>query len=51
MAVEAESYGETASGKIYNNLYHFLFEIRDSKIQSVREYLDTMHAQEVLLDP
>ena len=51
VAVEAESYGETASGKIYNNLYHFLFEIRDSKIQSVREYLDTMHAQEVLLDP
>jgi uncharacterized protein len=24
VAVEAESYGETASGKIYSNLYHFL---------------------------
>jgi hypothetical protein len=39
VAVEAESYGETASGKIYNNLYHFLFEVRGGKIQAVREYL------------
>jgi hypothetical protein len=51
VAAEAESYGETATGKIYNNLYHFLFEVRDSKIQAVREYLDTMHAKEVLVDP
>lgn len=50
VAVEAESYGETATGKIYNNLYHFLFEVRDSKIQAVREYFDTMHAKEVLVD-
>jgi ketosteroid isomerase-like protein len=50
VAVEAESYGETATGKIYNNLYHFLFEVRDGKIQAVREYLDTMHAKEVLVD-
>src|SRR5262245_43574936 len=50
VAVEAESYGKTASGKIYNNLYHFLVEVRDGKIQAVREYLDTMHAKEVLVD-
>ena len=50
VAVEAESYGETATGKIYNNLYPFLFEVRDSKIQAVREYFDTMHAKEVLVD-
>ena len=50
VAAEAESYGEMATGKIYNNLYHFLFEVRDGKIQAVREYLDTMHAQEVLVD-
>ena len=50
VAVEAESYGETANGKIYNNLYHFLFEVRGGKIQAVREYLDTMHAKEVLVD-
>jgi len=51
VAAEAESYGETATGKIYNNLYHFLFEVRDGKIQAVREYLDPMHAKEVLVDP
>ena len=51
VAVEAESYGETATGKIYNNLYHFLFEVRGGKIQAVREYLDTMHAKAVLVDP
>lgn len=50
VAAEAESYGETATGKIYNNLYHFLFEVRDGKIQAVREYFDTMHAKEVLVD-
>lgn len=50
VAAEAESYGEKATGKIYNNLYHFLFEVRDGKIQTVREYLDTMHAKEVLVD-
>lgn len=50
VAAEAESYGETATGKIYNNLYHFLFDVRDGKIQAVREYLDTMHAKEVLVD-
>jgi uncharacterized protein len=48
VAVEAESYGETTSGKIYNNWYHFLFEIRDGKIQAVREYFDTLHAKDVL---
>ena len=50
VAVEAESYGETASGRVYNNLYHFLFEVRGGKVQAVREYLDTMHAKEVLVD-
>jgi ketosteroid isomerase-like protein len=50
VAVEAESYGETASGKVYNNQYHFLFEVHNSKIQAVREYFDTMHAKEVFLE-
>lgn len=49
VAVEAESYGETANGKVYNNLYHFLFEVRDGKIQAVKEYMDTIHAKDVLL--
>jgi hypothetical protein len=49
VAVEAESYGELANGKVYNNQYHFLIEVRDGKIQAVREYLDTIHANEVLV--
>jgi ketosteroid isomerase-like protein len=50
VAAEVEAHGETASGKIYDNRYHFLFEIREGKIQAVREYFDTMHAKEVFLD-
>jgi uncharacterized protein len=49
VALEAESYGETANGKVYNNMYHFLIEVRGGKVQAVREYLDTIHAQDVLV--
>ena len=51
VAVETESYAETTTGRTYKNQYHFLFEVRDGKIQAVREYLDTMHTKEVFLDP
>lgn len=50
VAVEAESYGELANGKVYNNLYHFLVECENGKITAVREYLDTIHANNVLVD-
>ena len=49
VAVEAESYGELANGKVYNNQYHFLIELSDGKITAVREYLDTIHAKEILV--
>ena len=49
VAVEAESYGELANGKVYNNQYHFMIEVNDGKIQAVREYLDTIHAKEILV--
>ncbi|HEX4108038.1 MAG TPA: nuclear transport factor 2 family protein [Solirubrobacteraceae bacterium] len=48
VAVETESYTETNAGKVYNNHYHFLFVLRDGKIVQVKEYLDTMHTNEVL---
>jgi ketosteroid isomerase-like protein len=48
VAVETESKAETVDGKIYNNLYHFLFVLRGKKILRVKEYLDTMHTDEVL---
>ena len=50
VAMEATSYAEMANGKTYQNEYHFLIEVRDGKIQSVREYLDTMHANEVICE-
>ena len=48
VAMEAESYGERKNGKIYNNRYHILHVIRDGKIITVREYMDTKHANEIL---
>lgn len=48
VAIEAESYGKHASGKVYNNQYHFLMRVRDGKIVEWREYMDTMHANDVL---
>lgn len=48
VAVEAESYGKVADGRLYNNHYHFLFELKDGKIQTVREYLDSGHAEHIL---
>ncbi|QOU04426.1 nuclear transport factor 2 family protein [Pseudomonas fluorescens] len=51
VALEAETVAETTNGKIYNNLYHYLFVVRDGKIQAVREYLDTIHAKDILLTP
>ena len=48
VAVEAESYGKHVNGKVYNNQYHFLFVLRDGKVHELKEYMDTMHANEVL---
>jgi uncharacterized protein len=50
VAVEAESHGHHASGKLYNNLYHFLLVVREGKVREFKEYLDTKLAHEVLLD-
>jgi ketosteroid isomerase-like protein len=41
-AVEGESYMELKDGRVYRNLYHWLFEVRGDKIAKVREYLDTV---------
>ncbi|PQP21936.1 limonene-1,2-epoxide hydrolase [Rhodococcus opacus] len=39
------------SGTPYRNTYCTVFGCRDSKISSVREYLDTAHVGEVLYQP
>ncbi|MBD0862007.1 nuclear transport factor 2 family protein [Gordonia sp. zg691] len=50
VAVETESYSEMANGRVYNNLYHFVFVVRDGKIHEVKEFLDTEHTRAVFLD-
>ncbi|MBV8359026.1 MAG: nuclear transport factor 2 family protein [Deltaproteobacteria bacterium] len=48
VAVEWTTRAKTIKGSDYENSYNYLFEIRNGKIQSVREYLDTLYAKEVL---
>jgi hypothetical protein len=50
VAAEVESYAPLVNGKVYNNHYHMLFEIRDGRIVIVKEYADTAHAREVFGD-
>lgn len=49
VALEVEARGVAAGGDDYCNRIHFLFEVRGGRIRSVREYLDTQHAQDVLV--
>ena len=48
VAVEWITSRKTLSGRDYVNHFHGLFQVRDGKIQSLREYLDTLYAKEVL---
>ena len=50
VAIEAVSNGRHVNGKPYHNVYHFLMRARDGKIIEWNEYLDTMHANDVLCD-
>jgi uncharacterized protein len=47
VALEVESYGELLNGRVYQQEYHALMTIRDGKIASVREYMDTQHVHDV----
>ena len=51
VAVETESYAELKNGRVYNNLYHFVFVVRDGKIASAKEFLDTEHTTAVFVAP
>jgi ketosteroid isomerase-like protein len=48
VAVEAESRGMHASGKLYNNKYHFFMRFRAGQLVQLREYMDTEQITEVL---
>lgn len=47
-AVEVETYGVRRDGRVYNNHYHYVIIVRGGKIQSRKEYLDTIHANDLL---
>lgn len=51
VAVEVESAGDLRNGRQYRQQYHFLIALRDGKIASVHEYLDTHHAFDVWMRP
>lgn len=41
VSCEAEGRSTLRNGTPYNNQYHFLFTLRDGKVVSMKEYLDT----------
>lgn len=51
VALEVESYGELTNGRIYNQEYHTLMTVRDGKISTIREYLDTQHVLTIWFQP
>ncbi|PWJ41816.1 nuclear transport factor 2 family protein [Sediminitomix flava] len=50
VAAEVVSYGEKANGTVYNNLYHYLFKVKNGKVSLVKEYFDTIHVKAVFID-
>jgi ketosteroid isomerase-like protein len=48
VVAEIESHGVRSDGRIYNNRYAQIFVVRDGKIAARREYLDTIHANDLL---
>ncbi|WP_326836846.1 nuclear transport factor 2 family protein [Amycolatopsis rhabdoformis] len=50
VVVEFIARGVSATGKTYENRVAFSCEVADGKIRKVREYLDTLHANTVLME-
>lgn len=50
VAIRAHSDAKHASGKMYQNRYHFLLYFQDGKISSSHEYLDSLHLTDVFFD-
>jgi ketosteroid isomerase-like protein len=51
VAVEVRSRARRADGRIYANEYHMLFIVREEKIVRRCEYLDVLHANDLLCGP
>lgn len=50
LAVEVESHAKLKNGRLYNNLYHFLFVMDEGKIKSIKEYGDTEQVKRIFID-
>jgi uncharacterized protein len=48
VAVVTEGHAVTIDGVEYNNMYHFLFELKEGLVTSLWEFNDTAHANAVL---
>lgn len=44
VAVEAIGRAKLSDGRVYENTYHFLFQLRDGKICEIKEYMDSKRA-------
>ncbi|HTE50989.1 MAG TPA: nuclear transport factor 2 family protein [Kofleriaceae bacterium] len=51
VALEVESSGDLQNGREYRQQYHFAITLRDGKIATVHEYLDTLHVHDVWIRP
>ena len=47
VAIEATGRGRLRNGRDYDNSYHFLMIVRDGRVLSVREYMDSQHVADV----
>lgn len=50
VAVEMRHRGHTRSGKPYESDYHVVYELRDGRIQAVREYFDSLYVRRLYSD-
>lgn len=50
VAAEVRGHSLRKSGARYDNIYHFLFRVRDGRIVEIREHHDTLYASQVFAD-
>lgn len=46
VSITVDGEGALPDGRVYTNVYHYLFTFRDEQIVEVREYMDTQSAAE-----
>ncbi|WP_084399070.1 nuclear transport factor 2 family protein [Henriciella aquimarina] len=50
VSVTAKSELKLKSGKVYSNVYHFLFFVENGQIKYIKEYFNTAHFNEVFTE-